>query len=73
VVRAGVLRGGARGKLVSSELEAQLEASLAIVRSADLPSEAQLIAVEAQLARLLREGPPRRQGIQPNAIAQKEK
>jgi hypothetical protein len=57
-----------------SELEEQLEASLTgdVASRFGLPSEAQLIAVDAQLSRLLREGPPRRQGITPKATAQKE-
>lgn len=55
-------------------LERQLEASLTghVASSFDLPSDAALIAVDAQLARLLREGPPRRQGVSPKATAQKE-
>jgi hypothetical protein len=42
-------------------LEDQLQASLTgdVVSRFDLPSEAQLIAIDAQLSRLLREGPPR--------------
>jgi hypothetical protein len=57
-----------------SRLEEQLEASLTgdVASRFELPSEAQLIAVDAQLSRLLREGPPRRQGITPKATAQKE-
>lgn len=43
-------------------LESQLEASLTgdVASRFELPSEAQLIAVDAQLSRLLREGPPRK-------------
>jgi hypothetical protein len=58
----------------ASALEEQLEASLSgkVASRFDLPSEAELVAIDAQLARLLREGPPRRQGIAPIAKAQKE-
>jgi hypothetical protein len=57
-----------------TDLAEQLEASLSgeVASRFELPSEAQLIAVDAQLARLLREGPPRRQGVMPIAEAQKE-
>jgi hypothetical protein len=48
---------------VSAELATLLELSLSgrVVSRLDLPSEAQLIAVDAQLSRLLREGPPKKE------------
>jgi hypothetical protein len=58
-----------------TELEQQLEASLKgrIASRFDLPTEAQLIAVDAQLSRLLREGPPKKEqasGRLQNALRQ---